>query len=307
MYQNKPEDRVITPAHLMLLPLDSGSMTNFLNFKNIGVNTLQESSAFAKIRNSTKVYNSHLVHTPSTFTGKYHNLNRLFSDENDYLTTSSFGVKKQHNLGSSASYGNSFTSTTLDANSFNRFLNTNYALNSELTPTNPVTSPSPLSLHKHENSNGSEDLQRLSATLNSNTGKTPSALLRLSSYPTLLDNINDNSDKEGLAYPATKITSPSLVSGQHNNPDITFARGNVMESSSAVTDYPTTTRSNTSTSAKLYNLNGPNSKILLGDQSIRAYPDLKPNKSNYNFSTKTNTLNSNIAFASRLGRQSNTF
>ena len=129
MYQNKAEDRVVTPAHLLLVPTDASSLTNFMNFKNIGLNTLQASSAFSKIRNATKVYNSHLVHTPSTFTNKYYSLNSTFASEDDFLTTSSYGLKKQHNLSSTSSLGNSFSATLLDSQSFNQFLATNLNMN----------------------------------------------------------------------------------------------------------------------------------------------------------------------------------
>lgn len=303
MYQNKPEDKVVTPAHLMLIPLDSGSMTNFLNFKNIGVNTLQESTAFSKIRNATKVYNSHLVHTPSTFTSKYYSLNNMFSDENDYLTTSSFGVKKQHNLNASSSYGNSFASTTLDLTSFNKFLDVNLGLTQ---PTSTETA-SPLSLQKENVLNTPADGLRISSMLSSSSSPVSSSVEKLMSYPTLLENINDNSDKEGLSYPATKLSNSNMVNGEYRNSDTTFSKSQLDDGSSVTTDNSLLTTLNTSTTSKAYNLNGPNSKVLLGEQSIRAHADLKASKSNYNMSSNVNTVSSNSHFSNRLGRSENLF
>ena len=306
MYQNKPEDRVITPAHLMLIPLDSGSMTNFLNFKNIGVNTLQESTAFSKIRNSTKVYNSHLVHTPSTFTNKYYSINSTFSNENDYLTTSSFGLRKQHNLSSASSYGNSFASTVLDSQSFDKFLTTNLNVNSKSTSESSSLAPSPLSLGRDESVTSTPNTARLSGLLSPNASA-PSSLTKLVAYPSLLSNINDNSDKAGLSYPITKLTSPNVVSGEFQNSGLTLQQAQSADSSSVTSDYSSLTRGNSSTSAKVFNLSGPNSKVLLGDQSIRSHVNLSPSKSNYNLSAGLNTLTSNAQFGSRFGQQGNSF
>jgi len=303
MYQNKPEDRVITPAHLMLIPLDSGSMTNFLNFKNIGVNTLQESTAFSKIRNATKVYNSHLVHTPSTFTSKYYSLNNMFSDENDYLTTSSFGVKKQHNLNSSSSYGNSFASTTLDLTSFNKFLDVNLGLSTSA----PIEAASPLSLQKENVLSTPADGLRISSMLSSTSVPVSSSAEKLMSYPTLLENINDDSDKEGLSYPITKLYHSNVINGEYRNSATAFSKGQLDSGSSITTDNSSLTNLNTSTTSKVYNLNGPNSKVLLGEQSIRSHADLKPSKSNYNLSSNVNTISSNSHFSNRLGRPENLF
>ena len=307
MYQNKPEDRVITPAHLMLIPLDSGSMTNFLNFKNIGVNTLQESTAFSKIRNSTKVYNSHLVYTPSTFTNKYYSLNSSFSNENDYLLTSSFGIRKQHNLSSASSYGNSFASTILDAKSFDHFLNTNLGLNGSINKNINGLSPSPLSLHKGENLVLSSDTSRLASLVDTKTSTSSAPLYNLLSYPTMLSNINDNSDKSGLSYPATKLSSSGLVKANFNNQATSFNRSQLTDTSSSTSNFGSLTRDNNSTTSKVFNLNGPNSKVLLGDQSIRAHVPFSLNKSNYNLSSSVNPALSNSIFLNKVGRQGSTF
>lgn len=309
MYQNKAEDQVVTPAHLLLIPLDSGSMANFINFKNIGLNTLQASSAFSKIRNATKVYNSHLVHTPSNLTSKYNQLNSMFSTENDFLTTSSFGAKRQHNLASVSALGNTYASTILDAASFDKFLNTNLLVNSASTNENLLkpTAESALSLNK-SSSNGlsSVDSSRLTSLLNPTLANS-SSWTKLSEYPTLLENVNDNSDKSGLSYSATKVSSPALVSGDTLNTTTTFGKNISNESTSATANYADLSRSNSSSSSKAYNLSGPNSKILLSDQSIRAYPDVVPGKSNYNLSSDVNPVLANLNLASKLNKSETPF
>lgn len=295
MYQNKPEDRVITPAHLMLTPVDSGNTINFLNFKNIGLNTLQESSAFAKIRNSSKVYNSLLVHTPSTLTSKYSALNSLYTDENNYLTTSSFGVRKQHNLASTSSLGNSFLSSSLDSQSFEKFLNTNIGVESSPSSVEPMSQPSALSLQKPTTLTSSTDTNRISALLQDVSTVSHLNLNSILNYPTFLTSFNDNSDKAGILYPSTKLSSKGVTSWLHLNPNTTFAHSGLSSTSSLSVNVNSWTVLNKNSNPRVFNLNGPNSKVLLGDQSIRSFPELNANKANFTISSNRNTVASNLA------------
>lgn len=308
MYQNKLEDRVITPAHLLLVPSDASGMVNFMNFKNIGLNTLQASSAFSKIRNSTKVYNSHLVHTPSTFTNKYYSINNTFASEDDFLTTSSFGIKKQHNLASTSSLGNSFSSTMLDSSSFNQFLESNLNINTSTLNEAELgaTKPSALSLRKSDAGDlTSIDNSRLTGIIKSATSET-STNSKLLSYPKLVSNLNDNSDKAGLNYPETRLASTNVVPAVYRNNNLMY--NTISDSPSSITSSPEAlTRSNQSSNSKVFNLSGPNSKVLLNDQSIRSHVDLNPSKSNYNLSSKVNTIASNANFSTRSGKSTNPF
>jgi len=302
MYQNKSEDKVITPSHLLLLPLDSGNMANFMNFKNIGVNTLEESSAFAKIRNATKVYNSHLVHTPSTFTNKYYTLNTIFLDENSYLTSASFGVKKQHNLLSVGALGNSFNSTMLDEKSFDQFLAFNTSTTSQDSIIASASNPSPLSLVKEEVLPTTPSASRLSQSVSQGSADASSALTRLSNYPTLLDHLNDDSDKGGLAHPAFKVSSPTVLQPKLSNADFAFSKAQSEDLSSSTTRFDDLTSANKSSNTRVFNLEGPNSKVLLGDQSIRNFPSMSPTSSNLNLSGGTNTETSNLVLSQQLNK-----
>jgi hypothetical protein len=209
MYQNKSEEQVVTPAHLLLIPLDSSSVANFLNFKSVGLDTLQASSAFLKIRNSTKIYNSHLVHAPSSLTHKYFNIQNLFKDENDILSTSSFGVRRQHALASVSSLGNSHSSTLLDSNSFDKFLNTNLSLNQQRVndTLNDISVTTPLSLSKvvtdtNESTNTLRTRSIIGTSHDLVSPETKSIL-----YPTNLNHVNDDSDKSGIKFPGSRVSS----------------------------------------------------------------------------------------------------
>lgn len=294
MYQNKTEDRVITPAHLMLVPMDSGKMLNFMNFKSIGLNTLQESSAFAKIRNSSKVYNSHLVHTPSTFTGKYSTINSLYVDENTLLTSSSFGVRRQHNLASASSLGNTFASTMLDNASFEKFLESNFSRNASMTSTVPMSQIAALSLHHSSSVGPSSDTSRLATLLLDTKSSNASPLGLLLSYPAALTALNDNSDKAGLSYTATKLSSKNISNAVLNNADL---QGLTNDVTSRHSSYVSENVTNENVNPRVFNLSGPNSKVLLGDQSIRNLPDVTPSKSNLNLSESTNPVASVLGLA----------
>lgn len=299
MYQNKVEDRVITPAYLMLTPLDSSGALGFLSFKSIGLNTLQESSSFAKIRNATKVYNSHLVHTPSQFVGRYHSIHNLYADENAYLTTTSFGLAKQHNLASSASLGNSFSSTILDQESFNRFLDSNMGIPAKSLTAEFDVGASPLSLAYTTGRDSTEDSTRLQTLLSESTGPSSAQKIALSSYPEFVSRLNSNSDKEGLKAPLSKLSGLSTSSLTLRNVDLLSAQSGLENSSSAVGSHSDATISNQSRNPRVFNQNGPNSKVLLGDQSIRAFQGLVPSKSNFNLSRGLNSTASNLHLSNR--------
>ena len=307
MYQNKSEDRVITPAHLLLVPSDSSNVVNFLNFKNIGLNSLSESTAFAKIRNFTKVYNTHLVHTPSPFLSKYHRLNSLYSDENNFLGTSPFSVSKQQNLHSVSSIGNNFSATLLDSESFNRFLDSTTGI--EHSPHSPlsISSASPYALTKDSVVNAPVDFTRFAPLLASNSTPLTSGLTKLFSYPTLLNHINDNSDKDGLGYPALQVASSKTVNGTFGNANLLFSQSSLDSVTSSTSSHQSLTSGNATSNPRLFNLSGPNSKVLLGEQSIRSLPDLTPSKSNLNLSSGVNPVSSNLALAERVNRATTPF
>jgi hypothetical protein len=73
-----------------------------MNFNNIGARTANESSAFTKIRTHSKTFSTNLVHTPSVFVDKYKQINALFENENKFTDSLNYGLKRQHNLTSSA-------------------------------------------------------------------------------------------------------------------------------------------------------------------------------------------------------------
>ena len=93
-YQKKDSDQVVTPAYLLVLPVDNHKMFNFLNLNDVGARTSVRSSAFKKIRQNSKTFNTNLVHTPSTFMNRYTTINKLLANETKFLEASSYGLRR---------------------------------------------------------------------------------------------------------------------------------------------------------------------------------------------------------------------
>jgi hypothetical protein len=106
-----------------------------MNFKDLGVDTLQASKAFKQIRASARIYTTNLNHNPSFFTNKYLKINNLFFSENNLSNSNSFGLKRQHNL-TSAAATTAIYSTFLDKKSLDKFLFYNLQYNVRKAETN---------------------------------------------------------------------------------------------------------------------------------------------------------------------------
>ena len=302
MYQNEADDRIVTPAHLLLIPSDPSGSTNFLNFRDIGVSTLRESSAFSKIRSFSKAYSTQLVHSPSTFVSKYQKLSALYMDENSFLDTSSFGVTKQHNFASISTLGNGFSSTLLDSKSFSQFLNSANNIDHVATSVSGETPVSPLSAAKDYSVDAPEDFSRISTLLSNGTTYGLSSGRHLVDFPTALDSIDDNSDKEKLSHPALQLHSKSFLPNVRRNSTNLFSQLDLTHPSSSTTFYPSTTLLNYSSNSRVMNINGPNSKVLLNDQSSRNLPTSSLSNSNLNFSLGVNSVSSNLQLTERVNR-----
>ena len=296
MYQNEADDRIVTPAHLLLMPSDPTGLVNFLNFKDIGVSTLRESSAFSKIRNFTKVYSTQLVHTPSTFISKYQKLNSLYINENNFMDTSSFGVSKQHTNSSISTLGNGFVSTLLDSKSFAQFLDSNTSLETNLDRSINEVSKSPLTAAKRSVVNTPAESTHASVLLAEGIEPKP----QFSDYPTLLESFDDNSDKDKLGSPSLILNTRNLFLGGRRNTNLMFSQGISDQVTSATSNYVDLTLQNTSKNSRLLNINGPNSKVLLNDQSTRNLPTPNLNQSNLNFSLGVNPVSSNFQLTERV-------
>jgi len=129
------DDAVISPAHLLVLPSDNSRVLNLLNFKNIGTDNLQASLAFKQVRAHARIYTTNLTHNPSFLSNKYLKINNLYFNESDLVNSTNFGLKRQHNLTSTAAT-TSVNSTFLDSKSLSKFLSYGLQYNLDNNKTN---------------------------------------------------------------------------------------------------------------------------------------------------------------------------
>ena len=109
-YQVKPQDSSLTPASLVFnsLGASSNGAQNFA--ENVGVDSLKLSASFPKIRNNTKIYNTHLVNQPTASFDKTYRVASLFSKNSETLGGAEFSITRPSNLVSATSQASGFAS-----------------------------------------------------------------------------------------------------------------------------------------------------------------------------------------------------
>lgn len=112
--------------------LSSVSASPQSDFSSAGVRTLQLSAAFPRIRNNTKVYNTHLVGTPSAQQSDSYGLSSLYTGPNSAMGSTDYGIKRPSTLISASSLIGS-PESSLDRRSFSKFLRS--SVNSSINST----------------------------------------------------------------------------------------------------------------------------------------------------------------------------
>lgn len=129
-YQSSKNTTVTsTPAHVVLSPNDSSNLLNFMNFDNIGLSTVKDSTAFKKIQFFSKTNPTNLFNIKSDFENNFLKINNFYKNDLDLISSSNYAMQRQHNyILSSSSF------TFLDSKSSEKFfdynLNSNSFLNS---------------------------------------------------------------------------------------------------------------------------------------------------------------------------------
>lgn len=291
-YQNKSTDQVITPAHILTLPLDNYKLLNFLNFNDIGANSSQEINAFKKIRMFSKTYTSNLTYLPNNYSQKYKTLSNLYINDTIFSDSYLYGLKRQHNFLSSQAILNN-QSTFLNLSSVNKFINTNYKNNFSYS-TNSVNFFDLNYFKKPYNNflnNSSISLNKVFTSFYDN--QSLSNLNNSLIYSNFISSINDNSDKSKINYPIYKLFNDKFkkntyfnmnnVNQLNNNTNDLFLLDFNNESSNYYF--------NQSTSYKLNSTFSNNQSILVGNRYIRNFINTSSTLSQYNHSLNLNTIN----------------
>jgi len=203
-YQNKPTDQVITPAHLLILPLDNYKLLNFFNFNDIGANALNETNAFKKIRTISKTCIPYLFYTPGKYTSKYKTLSSMYISPASFTDSYLYGYKRQHNFVSSKSVLNNF-STFLNMRSVDKIFNFNWHVRSNICET--FTGVLFANYFKQLKSTSLVfDTVRFNSLINSLVSFNPTSCWnKLYFYPSIVEIINNDSDKKKIHQPIYKL------------------------------------------------------------------------------------------------------
>lgn len=298
-YQNKSQDAIITPAHLLVLPLDNSSMLNFMDFDTIGSTTLRESEAFKKIRMYSKVYTTNLVHSSSNLTNKYNKLNALFFNENELTNSLNYGLKRQFNLTASDAT-TSIYSTFLDQKSMDKFLTFTLHQNIKNNETNLFDKDLNLWSKINNNTNTASALNTISILFSNNNLFNNKTLKALATYPNIIKDMGDDSDKKTTNFPLRKLFNTKLIGDNllKNRTQLDLTSTSMLSSSTSkflakIENYtPFLKETLLQEQYKLGDLNSFNQSISDREFSIREYKKLAPSKSHFNLSKGFNNLDS---------------
>ena len=281
-YQNKTTDASLTPSHLLLLPLDNTRLLNFMNFNDIGQNSLKEASAFKKIRTTSKTYTTNLVVADASTSSRFKKLHDLYKTDNSFLSSTNYSFLRQHNLLNTKALGGALK-TGLDNSSFKKFLEFNNLQQLDKVGTGNF----------HKSINFLENLPNqgintsLTSSLLNDSGSLLSPQKLFTQYTNLSATINNDSDKTLYHYPLRKLLNNSLFGTKFSN--LVDLKPNLLPNFESAVNVTSTKKAKTlntfdSASIKTRIYQAPNQVILPSDQNIRQYPNLTPTTTNFNFS-----------------------
>lgn len=216
-YQNKPYDFVVTPAHLLLLPIDNYKILNFLNFSDVGTNVFHESSLFRQTKMFSKIFHSPLFFAPTTFSLKYKIFSPLFNTESNFFDSYFYGLKRQHNFVSTKAVTNNF-STLFNLKNTEKLLNYNYNLKTKLNQT--FTGNLVINFFKFADAKNNSNIWNLNNIIsNIYNSSFTTKFNKFLSYPSIFELINNNSDKKKLKHPTLKIFNFPIKKQKLNTTD----------------------------------------------------------------------------------------
>ncbi len=284
-YQNKSTDQVITPAHILALPLDNYKLLNFLNFNDVGSNSIQELNAFKKIRMFSKIYTTNLTFVPNNYSAKYKTFSNLYINDSLLLDSYLYGLKRQTNFVSSKALLNN-QSTFLNLTSVNKFINFNVKNNLTVGNTSKLSYNNAF-FNKTNNNLIKIDELRLNSYFNSKL------INNLISYSNFISNINDDSDKNKIHYPIYKLFNKKLQKNyfyNFNNNNYINNNNNdliLVDNNSEIKNF----FFNNNNSYKNLTLFSQNQSIALSNRYVRNFVKNSPAISHLNYSLNLNTLN----------------
>lgn len=291
-YQNKNFDQIITPAHLLVLPIDNSKILNFLNFNDVGSNTLYEINAFKKIKMFSKTYTSDLNFSLNTFSAKYKKFSNLYINDNFFLDSYLYGLKRQQNFLPSSSILNS-NMTFMNLESINKLIKFNLKSNINFS-TKIFDFKEKINNFQNKNINTFDInlIKNISIIDKNNKTKNKEIFNNFLTYTSYLNKINDDSDKKKIFYPIYKqfnlIFKKNKFSNAHN-----IGKLNNFNDLNSLSFFNETNLNfnNKNINFKHHTLFSPNQSVSLTNKNIKHFIDVKSNISHLNYSLNLNSLN----------------
>jgi heme/copper-type cytochrome/quinol oxidase subunit 2 len=268
-YQKKNFESITTPAHLLMLPFDNANVANFLNFNDVGVNTLKQSTAFAKIRANSKLFNTNVVVNADQFALKYSKINELAFNSNTEVETSNYGNIRQVGLTSSKATLNNLATCLNETEMLDFLTNSQY----EKTKKNTTVVNLNFATTSEQTNNEYNDVTSLHDRFKSTELLNDSGDLKKSNF--VLNSIISN--KQNTAFVTNSNQFNTNLSNLPLSELSSLTQNNIL---------------NTNLSNLKIFLKGDNENILTPDQLIQNYANLKNGFSNYNLSNKNNNVQS---------------
>ena len=305
-YQNKTTDQVITPAHILTLPIDNFKLLNFFNFNDIGSSPVQEINAFKKIRMFSKIYTTNLTFIPNSYSSKYKTFSNLFTNESIFSDSYLYGLKRQQNfLTSNAILNNQ--KTFLNLNSVNKLNSFNFKNNVNTSFNNNFKNSS---FKQYTNSNLTSFVINinnffLKYYFNNNLNIFSNSIL----YSNFISNINNDSDRYKINYPLYKMFNLKLKNNNFEN----FKNLNKLNNFNDLTTLDLNTElkslfSNDFNNFKITSAFSSNQSISVTNRYIKNFSSNSSSLTNYNHSLDLNTLNNYISTNNQnLGLNNNFF
>lgn len=296
-HQNKTDSNTTTlPSHLLLLPNDNANMLNFMNFDELGLSTVKDSTAFKKIQFFSKTNTESLFSLKSDFESNYQRISLLYNTDFKLMSSLNYGICRQHNYNSLMSSTKS-PLTTLDKHSIDKYLS--YNLNTHKSNAEPVNDYSHISDHSHTKRNAPDAVTSYGKNVsNYLSNKSPDnrhqSLSTSTQYPTLNSFINSETDSKQTTNTLKFVPQMALKKQKLLYKD--WLPEQISLGKDTVTFNPTnkfaTKLFNKEGISKFKNLKSNDMQLLSNERNPRLLGNFNSNTYTQNFSQTDNNLDS---------------
>jgi hypothetical protein len=258
-----------------------------MNFDELGLSTVKDSSAFKKIQFFSKTNTESIFNMKSDFESNYYRLSSLYNTDLKLMASLNYGISRQHNYNSLAST-NKFKATNLDKISVDKFFD--YNLNTQFTH-NSLTDSSHVDITT-SNINGTGSNLNFTPNLDFKSS-TQYFLNTTNTYPTLKDSLNSETDSK---KPSNPIKSSTYASQKKNLLYKDWVELNTLTQTDLTLPNPLThfvsELFNKESVTKFKNLKSNDLQLLSSERNTRLLGNYNSTNYSHNFSKYNNDVSS---------------